>query len=245
MRLKYDRTYRIRLYILIFMAALLFLVFLYTYKGKGESESDQIRMINLFLSSEMYGILSPAFISFLCSDLMYEDVTSRYIYLHMSRTGRHEYIKTKIKEIFITAVIFTIGSFVLYHLVSSLIRGGFSYYSLVTDMTAETVGSHLFRMFISLVLMMIWGLEGSAFSLILNNRSGGYVFPFVINYLMIWLKENYLRNTEILDPSFWMQDRIYSDPLLKEGTVVFLLIMLAVSVTVYYIYVSEYVDKKE
>ena len=241
MRIRYDRTYRIRLYV-----AIIFMIILYVFTAytKNNRSLNVIEMMNVFMASRPFVVVLPAIVSMLCSDISLEDLTSRNIYLVLQRSSRTRYIMSRISEIVLMSLLFVAATFIMCNLVTIIMTGSVSWYGIITEKIVAYTEQMFKRLLVFFVFCVTWGCIGSFFSIVFRNRSAGYVFPFIISYLLMWLRENYLKDLDVIDPSFWMSDVLMT----KGNSTQLFLSMILVFITVvisYHLYLFREISRRE
>ena len=242
MRIKYDRTYRLRIYILVIISGLIYISSVFTNKNNTK---DVIEMMNTFYSSDIFSVVLPAIVSVLSSDICFDDITSNSIYFQLQRKNRNYYILNRIFETLVISAIYVFASFLLYNIISVALTKSVTGYISASSSSLNNIEILLRQLVHSFVLSAVWGLTGSVFSLLLSNKSGGFVFPFVLNYLLGWIKSNYIQSIEFLDSKFWMDRALLLKETYREDMVVFLTLVLFVVSTAYYAYVFVKISRKE
>lgn len=222
------RSRIIRFFICFIISGVCFFLFVsgrYTVRNSGET--DIFLMMGEFLSGDLYCVLCPALVSFLCSDILYEKLSGRTYYLELIRSSRLKYIIDNITVILISAFLWVFLNALGMQVISTLRFGISSYMSFSKDLY-RSVDLFMGKSFSSFLLLAIWGLLGSLFGMILKNRSAAYVMPFALNYILKWLSGNYIKNLRFLDSSYWYTDALYQG----TGTTVLTFLCLAISLVI-------------
>ena len=202
-----------------------------TYRNELLDYGMHFTVLQKALQSEAVYLMLPVVCSLPFSAAFLEDVSCGFIKSYLPRAGRGHYIAGKITAAGVSGGSAAVIGVTLYYQMLRLLLLPME--KAAGELEGLSYGKDVGRVCVLFFCAgMLFSLIGMLFSIVTSSKYMAYASAFVLEYVLIILRERYLKKLFVIDPREWLHPQDAQWMFGELGAVLFILLLIVLVVMV-------------